>query len=398
MTEYIKNHKEVLEIYENVKKQLNIKNSSISSDIKIYTMTMEAKIDATFYPLNILNFIKRDKDNITNAINKKNKNDKKNKDKIKTDNIQDETKIDNIQDENNIDNIGNIDNIDNNDDDTIQVEKKNSTVKGKNKFQNQVTLSVNVSGKDKDVSVKVFNNGRFHFTGCLNIETMLEAIHKVFIQCSKERAMFNPDTNKIEKVEFVDDVSKLQLKNLTNFQIDMINCGFKVPFEIQLDKLKKIMIDDGYNIEYDTINHSGLKVLYSIPKKLFLESYNLEGMNSEEIECFYKNIFNKIVVFNSGSISIIIGKQRGTIPIESSYEFIYKYLLKNQQKIVRNEAKTISAIESYLLDNYISDEEYELDNNVAITNKKIICKKKDKTKKYNKTIITKKMVHDFLRT
>ena len=303
--------------YDNIKNELNLYDVDMPKDVIIYTITMEAKLDTTFYPMNIYNYIKRSSNGIVNAT--------KDKDKKKTTN-------------------------------------KNDV----NRFLNQVTLYVKVSNKENPVSVKVFNNGKLHFTGCLNIDNMLEASDKIFKECLKKRAVFNKELNKMEEIKFVSNKSDIKLEKLKKFEIDLVNCGFEVPFKINLGKLKTLMKLNDYDVEYDTINHPGLRIKYLMPKQYYIDNYINKENNKLKPE--YTDLSNKIVVYNTGKISISIGKNKGLQPIKPSYEFIYSFLLENYDKIVNDDIETKSSIEEFLLDNYD-----------------------------NSNLISKKTVHEFFR-
>lgn len=336
-------------LYDKIQNQLNCKNVEVPDDINIYTITMETNLKETFYPINIFKYIKRCKNGITRAINEKeNKKESKNK-------------------------------------------------KDTNRFLNQVTLYVNVSGKEKDVSVKVFKNGKLHCTGCLSIDDMLEAINKIFIECKKDRAIYNYETKKMEKIKFVDNPDNLCLENLENFEIDLINCGFKVPFRINLSKLKNLLTLDNYKVQYDTLISPGLFVYYTIPKEYYDKYYTNNKDNT--LKTKYENMDNKITVYNTGIIAIIIGKNRGLHPIKPSYEFIYKYLLDNYDKIVSENNTTVSSIEEFLLDNYKDESSSESDesDDDKIKGGTIICNRNTNDKKEKKVVVSKEIVHNFFR-
>ncbi len=256
-----------------IRTTLELNNVDIPEDIKISTMTLEAKLNTRFYPWNIYRYIRRSDDGI--IVVKENR-DKKNK-KAKNKNKQSEV------------------------------------------FLNQVTLSIMVSKKKKPVSVKIFNSGTIHFTGCVCADDLLESVYKLCLECRRYVAVIDKN-GKIKDIKFAKDTEMLRVENLFDFKVDMINCIFVVPFKIDRPKLQVLLKSDGYNATYDSNGHAGVRIKYvSIKKKI------------------------TIFVFESGSIIIILGNQ-GFKKINEVYGFIYKYLLENYDVIAKNDEFANSSI------------------------------------------------------
>jgi len=281
-------------------------------------MTLEGKFDTTFYPLNIYKYIKRSKDGIIDVV--KGNGSKKRK---KNDDLD-------------VDENGNIK-------EKIQEyiapkskarKGKKSTTRQSDDFLNQVTLSINVSNKDKPLSVKIFNNGTVHFTGCVTIDNLLEATYKLCNECCKDVAVFDRNRRLIN-IKFVEDHTKLRVEYLFDNKVDMINCIFVVPFKIDRPKLQILMKADGFNAFYDSNGHAGVKIKYvSIGKKI------------------------TIFVFESGSIIIIVGNQ-GFGRISEIFTFIYKYLLENYESIVKEDNITTSVILEHLAKDKIIEDQLQ---------------------------------------
>jgi TATA-box binding protein (TBP) (component of TFIID and TFIIIB) len=262
-----------------LKDTLELNNVDIPDDIKISTMTLEAKLNTRFYPWNIYRYIRKSHDGIINVVKEKNRN------------------------------------------------KKNTKAKNKNKqsevFLNQVTVSIKVSKKEKPVSVKIFNSGTVHFTGCVCVDNLLEAVYKLCLECRREVAVIG-NNGKIKDIKFAKNIANLRVENLYDFKVDMINCIFVVPFKIDRPKLQVLLKSDGYNATYDSNGHAGVRIKYvSIKKKI------------------------TIFVFESGSIIIILGNQ-GFRKLVEVYGFIYKYLLVNYDTIVKNDEYATSSILNFL--------------------------------------------------
>ena len=290
-----------------IKDTLELGNVNIPDDIKISTMTLEGKFNTTFYPWNIYKYIKRNKngDAITCVV-------KGNSKKKKKDNNDDLDLDENKEKKQNY---------------NIPKSKVRKGTQSKNRqsdvFLNQVTVGIKVSNKDKPVSVKIFNNGTVHFTGCVTIDNLLEATYKLCNECRRDVAILD-ENGKIKEIKFVEDSDELRVENLFDNKVDMINCIFVVPFKIDRPKLQVLMKADGYNAVYDSNGHAGVKIKYvSVGKKI------------------------TIFAFESGSIIIILGKQ-GFNRINEIFTFIYKYLLDNYESIVKEDNITTSVILDFL--------------------------------------------------
>lgn len=268
-------------IRDKIESKLGISKKNMPDDVNISTMTLEAKFNTYFYPWNIRKFIKKSNNGIINIVSKK--------DKI-------------ISGEN---------------DNKI---KKNKPINKQNEiFLNQVTVNIAVSNKENPVSVKIFNSGTLHFTGCINIDNFIEAAYKLCVECRKEIAVINKN-NKIVDIKFAKDPEQLYIENLYDYKVDMINCKFNAPFTIDRPSLQILLKADGYNASYDSNSHAGVKIKYFIDGKKVT-----------------------IFVFESGAIIIILGNQ-GSDRILEVYNFIYKYILTNYELIVKDDDITVNSI------------------------------------------------------
>lgn len=261
-------------------------NKQLPEDIKISTMTLECKFGTQFYPLNIYNYIRKSSDNIVRVA-------KINIKKKRLRPINDNTK---------------------------------SQIK-KDSFLNQVTIYVMVTNKNNPISIKIFNNGSVHLTGCISVDTFLEAMHKLCIECSRSIAVLDAD-NKIKHISFAETPDILKLNNIYDVKIDMINCIFSVPFKIDRQKLHIQMKKDGYMATYDSNSHAAVNV--KITNKTHITAGNIT-----------------MLIFEPGSIIIILGKQ-GFDRINETYNFIYKYMLDNYELIVKDDISAWDIINKYL--------------------------------------------------
>ena len=212
-------------------------NVNFNKDIKISTMTLEAKLNTRFFPGNIFHYIKKSEGNILGVVKENRTKTEKKKKKEKNTAEFLNTK-------------------------TNTINNKKSKNKQSDVFLNQVTVSIKVCNKENPVSVKIFNSGTIHFTGCVCVDNLLEAAHKLCIECRREVAVIDKD-GKIKDILFAENVNELCVEKLYDFKIDMINCICTVPFNINRQKLQAMLKNDGYNASYDSNGHAGVKIKYT---------------------------------------------------------------------------------------------------------------------------------------
>lgn len=322
-----------------IRENLDLSGVTIPEEVKISTMTMDAKLDVTFNAANIYNYIRTSKDGIVKIRSIKHSS-RKNKKSKNSDTIRKRRNV------------------------TVERAKKNSP-----EFLNQVTVYVKVSQKVNPVSVKIFGNGTLHYTGVNGVASLLEATQKICEECKRNRLIViqskgsdGKTIRKIEQIKFVaeDHEQRLNIANLYDFAVSMINCNFIVPFRIDRPKLLVSMTSDGYNVTYDANGHSAVNIKYVVQND---ESHR-QGVRVRDINDLGKNEERvTIFVFESGSIIIILGNQ-GFRPINEVYTFIYKYLLENYDIILKDNDLTDSSIREYL-------EESEYKDTVTIHKPKI---------------------------
>jgi len=103
----------------------------------------------------------------------------------------------------------------------------------------------------------------------------------------------------------------LNIKNITNFEIRMINTNFNIGFQINRDRLYQLLLDNGYDATFDPIIHACVNIKYYISE------------------------VNKIVsifVFESGSITI--AGSNSCFQILTTYNFINKFILSNYNNLL----------------------------------------------------------------
>lgn len=209
--------------------------------------------------------------------------------------------------------------------------RKNKKKKSKKSFQNQTT--VDCLAKNNVINIKFFANGSIQMTGCKKVDELFEVLQNIFIKLSKETLYMNYNDKKIEKVYFVDDISKLSIENISQFKIVMINCIFNINFHIDRDVLVSVLKENNYECEFDPVIHSHVSIKL---KK------NIDDIDDVDDDDKYISIF----CFEKGSITIT-GSATFQRIIEI-YNEINVFFLKNFLRIVKfdinNYLRTVSNI------------------------------------------------------
>jgi TATA-box binding protein (TBP) (component of TFIID and TFIIIB) len=185
-----------------------------------------------------------------------------------------------------------------------------STKKLKNRnFYNQATLFLLVN--NKKISIKLFNNGSIHITGCNNAIQCCIVLHTLFqniLQHNKNNNLTN-------------DPYMLSIPYITSLRTVLINCKFDIGFHIQLDKLHNILSELQVNQTYEPSIHSCINV------KIKHELDNtINKQQSKYISAF---VFEKGIVMITGSNSCSM--------IIYAYVYLYNILCKNYVGIYKSD-------------------------------------------------------------
>jgi TATA-box binding protein (TBP) (component of TFIID and TFIIIB) len=217
-------------------------------------------------------------------------------------------------------------------------ETKQTAAVAPRRFDNQATLIIRMPLLQgtamtgvSHVNMKVFRNGNIQMTGLKYIEQGILAIDTLMEQL---RTMSPPAVERID-----------EMKNLA-YQIRLINCDFRVGFEIKRDRLHKIL-QEHYDVysSYEPCIYPGVKIQYCWNRHpdwtdahLPMEARGTcrcsrpcsgKGTGCGDGDC--KKI--TIAVFQSGCI-IITGAQSHA-QIETAYDFICHVLTKHLDTLVK---------------------------------------------------------------
>jgi len=188
--------------------------------------------------------------------------------------------------------------------------KKNKKKKTKRSFYNQVTIGIKTSN-DKIVNIKIFINGSIQMTGCDGLYSCIEGLETLCNEIKKVKGIINPSiSNKIIIKTFTTKPDNVVINKINDVKIRMINSNFDIGFQVNREKLYKILLDEKINCVFEPIIHACVNIKFNYK-------------NKEKISIF---------VFESGAIIITGAKTKNQI--FDAYKFITKRLIENYYNIV----------------------------------------------------------------
>ena len=197
------------------------------------------------------------------------------------------------------------------------------------RFDNQATVIVRLKGdKDSDacnlVNMKIFKNGNVQMTGLKYISQGKRAIRFLVETLRSIAKDVDPDiVNNVDDLKAVEPLIITDIED--SYRIRLINSDFRIGFDINRDKLYKIMQNEhSMYCSYEPCIYPGVKIQFNWNKQ-----YNNKiGTCDCELDCTGKGRGNgdgdckkiTIAVFQSGCI-IITGAQTHE-QIADAYNFI----------------------------------------------------------------------------
>ena len=210
------------------------------------------------------------------------------------------------------------------------VSKKNTHTRKvhetKKKFDNQLTLEYRItmlphSAGYTVLNCKIFKNGNIQMTGVKFIEQGSIFIDRIIniVRGAPSEAANN-------------DMMENQ-----HYTVRMINCDYRIGFNIKRDALFRVMVSDFENmVSYEPCIYPGVKIQYMWNKRYHDKKgichckdtcINGKGKGNGEGEC--KKI--TVAVFQSGCV-IITGAQN-EVQINDTYAWVNDILSKNRERI-----------------------------------------------------------------
>lgn len=157
--------------------------------------------------------------------------------------------------------------------------------KVKKSFYNQTTISYKLNN---NVSIKVFSNGKLQLTGITSVNNCLYTIGIIIDILKRSEGSLEHASPSIE--------------NVSNMSIEMINSNFNIKKELDLKKMRSILIHEGIDFNYEPDTYPGINAK-----------------------------INNISVFIFGTGNIVITGGKSLKCIEKTYRYICDLLISNSQ-------------------------------------------------------------------
>ena len=201
---------------------------------------------------------------------------------------------------------------------SIKNKRKSRNPEKKKTFFNQVTIHVNC---DKNVNVKLFNNGKIQMTGLKYEDHGSNVLQKLLpiiteLDSSNESKVFNHNDIVYQPMNIV-----------------LINSDFDIKYKVKRDILHREIVDAGMYSSYEPCIYPGVNIKYFFNSNQdngickCLNICNGKGDGCSDGGC--KKI--TVAVFKSGKI--IITGARSRQQLELSYHFITKFMNDRKEKI-----------------------------------------------------------------
>ncbi len=181
-------------------------------------------------------------------------------------------------------------------------------------FYNQVTIHIMI---DKIINVKIFNNGSLQMTGLKRFDQS-DKILEILVDLFYKNQIISSTT--------------ILSKNIV-----MINSDFHIGFEINREKLHRLICDKKYYSSFEPIIYPGVNIKYYYnPSNIEDGICKCDGLcNGKGLNGHCKRI--TVAVFNSGNIIITGG--RSIHQINTAYDFISKTINDNKNILEEKEIK-----------------------------------------------------------
>ena len=182
--------------------------------------------------------------------------------------------------------------------------KKPKKNRKENNFYNSITMEI-MTCSGKTINFKIFNNGGVQAAGCKGMLDGNFAINILVNELSREFAIFDEKEEKMREIKFITEPIKI-----SDLKINLINVNFKLLFNINREKLHKILLNLNIPCFYEKCKHAGVKIEFTPSEKKSPVS---------------------IFIFESGSI--VITGSKNEVHILESYNFLTNLIKTNKIEI-----------------------------------------------------------------
>ena len=193
----------------------------------------------------------------------------------------------------------------------------------KNHFYNQITVVVRVDEGDPEttlddcpkINFKLFRNGSVQMSGCKNLNNINIALNKLITRLKEVKYINDKINKKIVEVKFLES----EEATITRFNIYMINSNYKIPIQINRDKLYNLLQKKKIKSTYEPCIRACVIIKY-VPEK--------DNVELKEVSIF---------VFEKGNI--IITGARSKSHILSAHAFVESIIEMHRDEIIKKDDK-----------------------------------------------------------
>ena len=189
-----------------------------------------------------------------------------------------------------------------------------STPKKRLNFYDQITLKIKDKTNNINISIKIFDSGSFHMTGSKNLSSVYWILYKLF------------------KLLYFYGFGNFEFKNISELNVEMINCKVFYPFIIDRYKLYKSIIEGNdkliYEASYDPLRHSSVQL--KIKREKEINKLRLHNNINQKTYQTDEKISFMMYEYGIGIISGAINYNE----IIYAYQTFYDFLLNNQHIIM----------------------------------------------------------------
>lgn len=181
-------------------------------------------------------------------------------------------------------------------------------------FFDQITLKIKDTLNDINISIKIFDTGTFHMTGSKNLSSVYWTLYRLF------------------KLLNYYGFGNYEFKNISDLNVEMINCKVYYPFIIDRYKLYKSIIEGKdkliYEATYDPLRHSSVQL--KIKREKEINKLRLHNNIDNKIYQTDEKLSFMMYQYGIGIISGAINYKE----VIYAYQAFYNFLLNNQHIIL----------------------------------------------------------------
>jgi len=199
------------------------------------------------------------------------------------------------------------------------LKSKSANKNSKKNFYNQLTTIVKIN-EEKYMNIKLFKNSSIQITGCKSLDDCNIGLNKIIKRLKEIYSYIDEEGNFVD-IKFVENIEDIKISRM---KIVMINSNFTINYCINREILYNILRNEHVNCRYNPSSHACVNIKY-------------KSSNDHKVSIF---------VFQTGKI--IITGAKNLLHIKEAYNYIYTFLQKNKNKIIKKDISKLLSNNDYL--------------------------------------------------